>query len=133
MLKRGRVGNNIIVNFQWVAQRVYTISSWGQALMETIALSNNKIPAVATTLSRASSATLGLGQLALASTFSIFTCCQFLILLRLGFRGNFLSVLHPNLVSSPIKGILEILCYFLTNLINDPSSLKLQSPDQNLI
>ena len=31
------------------------------------------------------------------------------ILLRLGFRRNFLSVLHPNLVSSPIKGILEIL------------------------
>jgi hypothetical protein len=33
----------------------------------------------------------------------------FLISLRLGFRRNFLSVLHPNLVSSPIKGILEIL------------------------
>jgi hypothetical protein len=32
-----------------------------------------------------------------------------LISLRLGFRRNFLSVLHPNLVSSPIKGILEIL------------------------
>jgi hypothetical protein len=31
------------------------------------------------------------------------------ISLRLGFRRNFLSVLHPNLVSSPIKGILEIL------------------------
>lgn len=46
MLKRGLAGNNIIVNFQWVAQQVYTISSWGQALMETIALSNNKIPAV---------------------------------------------------------------------------------------
>ena len=29
-------------------------------------------------------------------------------MLRLGFRRNFLSVLHPNLVSSPIKGILEI-------------------------
>jgi hypothetical protein len=27
----------------------------------------------------------------------------------LGFRRNFLSVLHPNIVSSPIKGILEIL------------------------
>jgi hypothetical protein len=34
---------------------------------------------------------------------------QDLISLRLGFRRNFLSVLHPNLVSSPIKGILEIL------------------------
>jgi hypothetical protein len=35
----------------------------------------------------------------------------FLISLRLGFRRNFLSVvdLHPNLVSRPIKGILEIL------------------------
>jgi hypothetical protein len=34
-----------------------------------------------------------------------------LISLRLGFRRNFLSVLHSNLVSSPIKdkGILEIL------------------------
>ena len=32
-----------------------------------------------------------------------------LISLRLGFRRNFLSVLHPNLVSSSIKGILEIL------------------------
>jgi hypothetical protein len=32
-----------------------------------------------------------------------------IISLRLGFRRNFLSVLHPNLVSSPIKGILEIL------------------------
>jgi hypothetical protein len=33
-----------------------------------------------------------------------------LIPLRLGFRRNFLSVLHPNFVSSPIiKGILEIL------------------------
>jgi hypothetical protein len=32
-----------------------------------------------------------------------------LISLRLGFRRNFPSVLHPNLVSSPIKGILEIL------------------------
>ena len=32
-----------------------------------------------------------------------------LISLRLGFRRNVLSVLHPNLVSSPIKGILEIL------------------------
>ena len=31
-----------------------------------------------------------------------------LISLRLGFRRNFLSVLHPNLVSSPIKSILEI-------------------------
>ena len=31
-----------------------------------------------------------------------------IISLRLGFRRNFLSVLHPNLVSSPIKGILEI-------------------------
>jgi hypothetical protein len=31
-----------------------------------------------------------------------------LISLRLGFRRNFLSVLHPNLVSSPIKGILKI-------------------------
>ena len=31
-----------------------------------------------------------------------------LISLRLGFRRNCLSVLHPNLVSSPIKGILEI-------------------------
>ena len=31
-----------------------------------------------------------------------------LISLRLGFRRNFLSV-HPNLVSRPIKGILEIL------------------------
>ena len=31
------------------------------------------------------------------------------ISLRLGFRRHFLSVLHPNLVSSPIKGILEIL------------------------
>ena len=30
------------------------------------------------------------------------------ISLRLGFRRNVLSVLHPNLVSSPIKGILEI-------------------------
>ena len=47
-------------------------------------------------------------QLALASTFSIFTCCQFLISLRLRIRGNFLTVLHPNLVSSPIKGIVEI-------------------------
>jgi hypothetical protein len=33
---------------------------------------------------------------------------NFIISLRLGFRRNFLSVLHPNLVSSPIKGILEI-------------------------
>ena len=32
-----------------------------------------------------------------------------LISLRLGFQRNFLSVLHPNLVSSSIKGILEIL------------------------
>jgi hypothetical protein len=32
-----------------------------------------------------------------------------IISLRLGFRRNLLSVLHPNLVSSPIKGILEIL------------------------
>ena len=32
-----------------------------------------------------------------------------IISLRLGFRRDFLSVLHPNLVSSPIKGILEIL------------------------
>jgi hypothetical protein len=32
-----------------------------------------------------------------------------LISLRFGFGRNFLSVLHPNLVSSPIKGILEIL------------------------
>ena len=32
-----------------------------------------------------------------------------LISLRLRFRGNCLSTLHPNLVSSPIKGILEIL------------------------
>jgi hypothetical protein len=32
-----------------------------------------------------------------------------LISLRLRFRRNFLSVLHLNLVSSPIKGILEIL------------------------
>ena len=32
----------------------------------------------------------------------------FVISLRLGFRRNFLSVLHPNLVSNPIKGILEI-------------------------
>jgi hypothetical protein len=32
-----------------------------------------------------------------------------LISLRLGFRRNFLSVLHPNLVSSSIKGNLEIL------------------------
>jgi hypothetical protein len=30
------------------------------------------------------------------------------ISLRLGFRRDFLSVLHPNLISSPIKGILEI-------------------------
>ena len=30
------------------------------------------------------------------------------ISLRLGFRRKFLSVLHPNLVSNPIKGILEI-------------------------
>jgi hypothetical protein len=28
--------------------------------------------------------------------------------LALGFRRNFLSVLHPNLILSPIKGILEI-------------------------
>jgi hypothetical protein len=34
---------------------------------------------------------------------------SWIISLRLGFRRNFLSVLHPNLVSSPIKGILEIL------------------------
>jgi hypothetical protein len=34
---------------------------------------------------------------------------EIIISLRLGFRRNFLSVLHPNLVSSPIKGILEIL------------------------
>ena len=33
------------------------------------------------------------------------------ISLRLGFRRNFLSVLHPNLVSSPIEGILEILLW----------------------
>ena len=33
---------------------------------------------------------------------------NFIISLRLGFRRNFLSVLHPHLVSSPIKGILEI-------------------------
>ena len=39
---------------------------------------------------------------------NIMTMCH-LISLRLGFRRNFLSVLHPNLVSSPIKGILEIL------------------------
>ena len=32
----------------------------------------------------------------------------FVISLRLGFRRNFLSVLHPNLVPNPIKGILEI-------------------------
>ena len=38
-----------------------------------------------------------------------FTCPIGLISLRLGFRRHFLSVLHPNLVSSPIKGILEIL------------------------
>ena len=31
-----------------------------------------------------------------------------IISLRLGFQRNFLSVLHPNLVSSPIKGILKI-------------------------
>ena len=31
------------------------------------------------------------------------------LILGLGFRRNFLSVLHPNLASSPIKGILEIL------------------------
>ena len=30
----------------------------------------------------------------------------YLISLRSGFRKKFLSVLHPNLVSSPIKGIL---------------------------
>ena len=35
--------------------------------------------------------------------------CLGVISLRLGFRRNFLSVLHPNLVASPIKGILEIL------------------------
>ena len=34
---------------------------------------------------------------------------RLIISLRLGFRRNVLSVLHPNLVSSPIKGILEIL------------------------
>ena len=34
---------------------------------------------------------------------------QTVISLRLGFQRNLLSVLHPNLVSSPIKGILEIL------------------------
>ena len=33
----------------------------------------------------------------------------YLISLRLGFRRNFCLYLHPNLVSSPIKGILEIL------------------------
>ena len=32
-----------------------------------------------------------------------------IISLRLGFRRNVLSVLHPNLVSSPNEGILEIL------------------------
>ena len=37
------------------------------------------------------------------------TSWEKVISLRLGFRRNFLSVLHPNLVSSPIKGILEIL------------------------
>ena len=36
-------------------------------------------------------------------------CTSYVISLRLGFRRHFLSVLHPNLVSSPIKGILEIL------------------------
>jgi hypothetical protein len=35
-------------------------------------------------------------------------CIVFVISLRLRFRRNFLSVLHPNLVSSPIKDILEI-------------------------
>jgi hypothetical protein len=35
-----------------------------------------------------------------------------IISLRLRFRRNFLSVLHLNLVSSPIKGILEI--FYLT-------------------
>ena len=34
---------------------------------------------------------------------------SYVISLRLRFRRNFLSVLHLNLVSSPIKGILEIL------------------------
>ena len=34
---------------------------------------------------------------------------NYIISLRLGFRRNLLYVLHHNLVSSPIKGILEIL------------------------
>ena len=38
----------------------------------------------------------------------VWNSCTPIISLRLGFRRNFLSVLHPNLVSSPIKGILEI-------------------------
>ena len=47
------------------------------------------------------------GNNALGDSFAFLTGTT-LILLRLGFRRNFLSVLHPNLVSSPIKGILEI-------------------------
>ena len=41
-----------------------------------------------------------------------YICLLRVISLILGFRRNFLSVLHPNLVSSPIKGILEI--FYLT-------------------
>ena len=38
---------------------------------------------------------------------SMIDVTRLLISLRLGFRRNVLSVLHPNLVSSSIKGILE--------------------------
>ena len=38
----------------------------------------------------------------------LFTHGTQIISLRLGFRRNFCLYLHPNLVSSPIKGILEI-------------------------
>jgi hypothetical protein len=54
-----------------------------------------------------------------------------LISLRLRFRRNFLSVLHLNLVSSPIKGILEIF-YLTTRCIKEGlapwSSLDLAFP-----
>ena len=46
------------------------------------------------------------------SNNDIILVSETLISLRLRFRRNFLSVLHLNLVSSPIKGILEI--FYLT-------------------
>jgi hypothetical protein len=47
------------------------------------------------------------------------------------------KLISENMSPTIIDGHIEFPCYniyyFLTNLINDPSSLKLQSRDQNLI